>query len=96
MGLSETASSCNWQEKLAETGTLLEPGTPEFQQAFALRYTSVNDPDLEYRFSLSEITHKFIMVMQITILEIKIKFAEIQVGGSYRTYRLNSFRNHIC
>ncbi len=29
--------------------------------------------------------------MQIIILEILLKFAEIQIGGSYRKYDLNSF-----
>lgn len=70
----------------AEVGRL-EPGTPEFQQAFdkvtsetsfltgsAIRDNSkIYHGDANYNFGD------------------KIGFAEIQVGGSYRTYRLNSF-----
>lgn len=69
----------------ADTGRFL-PGTPEFQNAFN---TSINDPDLSTG-------SKFQDNSQIYHGDANYNFghmwdwAEVQVGGSYRTYRLNS------
>lgn len=69
----------------ADTGRY-EPGTPEFQNAFN---TSITDPDLSTG-------SKFQDNSQIYHGDANYNFghlwdwAEVQVGGSYRTYRLNS------
>ena len=70
----------------ADTGRL-EPGTPEFQRAFE---TVTNDPDIltgsqlkdESKIYHSDANYNFSHLTD---------FAEIQVGGSYRQYVLNSF-----
>lgn len=70
----------------ADTGRF-EPGTPEFQRAFE---TVTNDPDIltgsqlkdESKIYHSDANYNFSHLTD---------FAEIQVGGSYRKYVLNSF-----
>ncbi len=70
----------------ADTGRY-EPGTPEFQSAFN---TVINDPDVltgskfrdESKIYHSDANYNFSHL---------IDFADIQVGGSYRKYVLNSF-----
>ncbi|GAA4890035.1 TonB-dependent receptor [Flaviramulus aquimarinus] len=70
----------------ADTGRF-EPDTPEFQNAFN---TVINDPDVltgskfrdESKIYHSDANYNFSHL---------IDFAEIQVGGSYRQYILNSF-----
>ena len=70
----------------ADTGRLI-PGTPEFQQAFD-RITSNPDLSTGSRFSdNSKIYHGDANYNFSHLLE----DVEIQVGGSLRTYRLNSF-----
>ncbi|MAQ76506.1 MAG: hypothetical protein CL613_09260 [Aquimarina sp.] len=70
----------------ADTGRLI-PGTPEFQQAFE-RITSNPDLSTGSRFSdNSKIYHGDANYNFSHLLE----GIEIQVGGSLRTYRLNSF-----
>jgi hypothetical protein len=61
-----------------DTGRFL-PGTPEFKNAFN---QVIANPDV-LSGSKFKIIQKFIIQMQIIILEIFLKFAEIQVGGSY-------------
>ncbi|MDO5978622.1 TonB-dependent receptor [Flavivirga spongiicola] len=70
----------------ADTGRF-EPGTPEFQNAFN---TVINDPDVltgskfrdESKIYHSDANYNFSHLTD---------FADIQVGGSYRKYVLNSF-----
>ncbi|MBR9845183.1 MAG: TonB-dependent receptor [Algicola sp.] len=72
--------------QVAETGRFV-PGTPEFQQAFDevtsetsfLTGSAIRDNSKIYH---SDANYNFGDM---------VEFAEIQVGGSYRTYRLNSF-----
>lgn len=70
----------------ADTGRY-EPGTPEFQAAFN---QSINDPDLTTG-------SKFQDNSQIYHADANYNFghmwdwAEVQVGGSFRNYKLNSF-----
>lgn len=70
----------------AETGRL-EPGTPEFQQAFDQVTSETNFLTGSAFKDNSKIYHAD---ANYNFGE-KISFAEIQVGGSHRTYRLNSF-----
>lgn len=70
----------------ADTGRYL-PGTPEFESAFN-RVT--NDPDLT-KGSKFQDNSKFYHADANYNLSHLIDFAEIQLGGSYRQYRLNSF-----
>jgi outer membrane receptor protein involved in Fe transport len=70
----------------ADTGRFL-PGTPEFQEAFN---TSINDPDLSTGSKFQDNSKIYHGDANYNFGE-KIGFAEVQVGGSYRTYRLNSF-----
>lgn len=70
----------------AETGRLI-PGTPEFQAAFD-RVTSDADLTTGSRFQDNS---KFYHVDYNYNFSHLIDFAEIQVGGSFREYVLNSF-----
>lgn len=72
--------------QVAETGRF-EPGTPEFQQAYEtvtnttgfLEGSAIRDNSKIYH---GDANYNFGDM---------VEFAEIQVGGSYRTYKLNSF-----
>ncbi|MDO6760497.1 TonB-dependent receptor [Tamlana sp. 2_MG-2023] len=70
----------------AETGRF-EPGTPEYIAAFN---RSINDPDLTTGSKFADASKYYHMDGNYNFSEV-IKFAEIQVGGSYRMYNLNSF-----
>jgi len=69
----------------ADTGRFL-PGTPEFQAAFN---ESVNDPDLTTGSKFQDKSNYFHSDANYNFSHL-IDFAEIQVGGSYRKYTLNS------
>lgn len=71
---------------VADTGRLL-PGTPEFQNAFN-QVTS--DPNVLTGSKLVDNSKIYHSDANYNFRDI-IKFAEIQVGGSYRRYDLNSF-----
>ena len=70
----------------ADTGRFL-PGTPEFQAAFN---RSVNDPDLTTGSKFQDNSKIYHADANYNFGDL-VEFAEIQVGGSYRRYRLNSF-----
>ena len=70
----------------AESGRFL-PGTPEFKAAFD---ASVNNPDLATGSKFQDAS-KYYHANGNYNLSHLIDFAEIQVGGSYRQYNLNSF-----
>ncbi len=70
----------------ADTGRYL-PGTPEFQAAFN---RSVNDPDLTTGSKFQDNSKIYHADANYNFGDL-VDFAEIQVGGSYRRYRLNSF-----
>ena len=69
----------------AETGRFI-PGTPEFKKAFN-RVTS--DPDLVTGSKFQDNTKLYHADANYNLRD-HIDFAEFQVGGSYRTYSLNS------
>ena len=70
----------------AETGRYL-PGTPEFESAFQ---KSVNDPDLLTGSKFQDASKYYHADGNYNFSHL-IDFADIQVGGSYRQYNLNSF-----
>src|SRR5690606_7152736 len=70
----------------AETGRLV-PGTPEFENALN-RVTS--NPDLGSGSQFRDASQLYHADGNYNFSHL-IDFADIQVGGSYRTYRLNSF-----
>ncbi|GAB1855257.1 TonB-dependent receptor [Flavobacteriaceae bacterium MHTCC 0001] len=70
----------------ADTGRY-EPGTPEFQRAFN---TVTNDPDILTGSQLKDESKIYHSDANYNFGHL-IDFAEIQVGGSYRKYVLNSF-----
>jgi outer membrane receptor protein involved in Fe transport len=65
----------------------LIPGTPEFEEAFN---TVTNDPDLNSGSKFQD-NSKFYHIDANYNFSHLIEFADIQVGGSYRNYELNSF-----
>ena len=69
----------------AESGRF-EPGTPEFENAFN---NSINDPDILTGSKFKDAS-KYYHVDANYNLSHLIDFAEIQVGASYRKYKLNS------
>ncbi|WP_396636528.1 TonB-dependent receptor [Maribacter sp. R77961] len=69
----------------AETGRFL-PGTPEFQAAFN---RSINDPDLSTGSKFQDASKYYHSDANYNFSHL-IDFAEIQIGGSYRQYSLNS------
>ncbi|MDO6493057.1 MULTISPECIES: TonB-dependent receptor [unclassified Cellulophaga] len=69
----------------AESGRYL-PGTPEFQAAFE---KSINDPDLSSGSKFQDNSKIYHADANYNFSDI-IEFADIQVGGSTRTYELNS------
>ncbi|WP_341216941.1 TonB-dependent receptor, partial [uncultured Wocania sp.] len=70
----------------AESGRFL-PGTPEFEAAFN---RSINDPDLRTGSKFQDASKYYHADGNYNFSHL-IDFAEIQVGGSYRQYNLNSF-----
>ncbi len=70
----------------ADTGRLI-PGTPEFQQAFDV---VTNDPDLSRGSKFIEKTSFRHADANYNFSHITSDFADIQVGGSFREYKLNS------
>ena len=71
---------------VADTGRFL-PGTPEFLNAFN---QVISDPDVLTGSKLVDNSKIYHADANYNFRDI-IKFAEIQVGGSYRIYDLNSF-----
>ncbi|CAN5215107.1 TonB-dependent receptor [soil metagenome] len=71
----------------ADTGRLL-PGTPEFQAAFD---EVTNDPNLATGSKFQDASQLYHADANYNLTHLTQDFAEIQVGGSYRQYRLNSF-----
>lgn len=69
----------------AETGRLI-PGTPEFKAAFN---TITRDPDLSKGSKFQDASKYYHADANYNFSHL-IDFAEIQVGGSYRQYHLNS------
>lgn len=80
-----TASDHQAARAYADRGRLI-PGTPEFQSAFD-RVTS--DPDLATGSKFQDQSQIRHLDANLNLKEY-IDFAEIQVGGSYREYSLNS------
>jgi outer membrane receptor protein involved in Fe transport len=70
----------------ADTGRFL-PGTPEFNAAFN---RSVNDPDLLTGSKFQDASKYYHADANYNFSHL-IDFADIQIGGSYRKYKLNSF-----
>jgi len=70
---------------VADTGRYL-PGSPQFKNAFN---KSINDPDLATGSKFQDNSKIYHADGNYNFSD-KIKFAEIQVGGSMRKYRLNS------
>lgn len=70
----------------AESGRF-EPGSAEFQAAFD---RSINDPDLATGSKFQDASKYYHSDANYNFSHL-IDFAEIQVGGSYRRYNLNSF-----
>ncbi len=70
----------------ADTGRLL-PGTPEFQQAFD---AVTNDADLTTGSKFQDATQLKHVDVNYNFSHITSDFADIQVGGSFREYKLNS------
>ena len=71
---------------VADTGRYL-PGTTEFNAAFN---RSINDPDLSTGSKFQDASKYYHSDANYNFSHL-IDFAEIQVGGSYRKYSLNSF-----
>ncbi|WP_299548347.1 TonB-dependent receptor [Seonamhaeicola sp.] len=69
----------------AESGRFL-PGSPEFQAAFN---RSVNDPDLSTGSKFQDASKYYHADANYNFSHL-VDFAEIQIGGSYRKYSLNS------
>ncbi|WP_396169751.1 TonB-dependent receptor domain-containing protein [Flavobacterium sp.] len=72
--------------KVADTGRYL-PGTPEFKNAFN---TVIADPDVLTGSKLVDNSRIYHADVNYNFRDI-IKYGEIQLGGSYRQYELNSF-----
>lgn len=70
---------------VADTGRFL-PGTPEFQNAFD---ASVSNPDLSTGSRFQDASKYYHADANYNLSHL-IDFAEIQVGGSFRSYSLNS------
>jgi outer membrane receptor protein involved in Fe transport len=84
LGLSEQQKH-DASRAAADTGRYL-PGSPQFQAAFN---RSVNDPDLNTGSKFQDASKYFHSDGNYNFSHL-IDFAEIQVGGSYRKYTLNS------
>ncbi len=73
---------------VADTGRF-EPGTPEFENAFN---TITNDPNLLTGAKFKDQTKLYHVDANLNLQDY-IEWAEVQLGGSYRQYVLNSFGN---
>ncbi|GAA4273548.1 TonB-dependent receptor [Aquimarina gracilis] len=73
--------------QVADTGRLL-PGTPGFESAFR---RVVRDPDLATGSRFQDATQLRHADVNYNFSHITSDFADIQVGGSFREYKLNSF-----
>ncbi|MFL1894638.1 TonB-dependent receptor [Aquimarina sp. 2-A2] len=71
----------------ADTGRLV-PGTPAFQQAFQ---DVTRDPDLSSGSQFRDATQLRHADVNYNFSHITSEIADIQVGGSFREYKLNSF-----
>lgn len=71
----------------APNGPRFQPGTPEFKNAFN---TVISNPDVLSGSKLVDESRIYHGDANYNLRDI-IKFGEIQVGGSYRRYDLNSF-----
>lgn len=85
LGLSEQQKH-DAARAAADTGRYL-PGTPQFKNAFN---KVTRDPDLSTGSKFQDNSKIYHADANYNFSDI-IKFAEIQVGGSYRKYKLNSF-----
>ncbi|CAA0238583.1 TonB-dependent receptor [Tenacibaculum maritimum] len=82
-----TPSSAHAKARVAaDTGRLI-PGTPEFQAAFN---KVINDPNLATGAKFQDQTSLYHIDANLNLRDY-IDWAEIQVGGSYRQFALNSF-----
>jgi len=70
----------------ADTGRYI-PGTPEFQRAFD---NVTNDPDISTGSQFKDETQLYHVDANYNFSHLLENIADIQVGGSYRQYRLNS------
>ncbi len=70
----------------ADTGRLI-PGTPGFEQAFQ---TVTNDPNLLTGSKFQDATQLRHVDVNYNLSHITGDFADIQIGGSFREYKLNS------
>lgn len=86
LGGATEAEAHAMARQVAETGRF-EPGTPEFQQAFD---EVTNDTSFFTGSAIKDNSQIYHGDANYNFGD-KIDFAEIQLGGSYRTYRLNSF-----
>ncbi len=73
--------------QVADTGRLI-PGSPEFNQTFE---QVINDPDLTTGAKFQDETQLYHAEANYNFSHITANVADIQVGGSYRQYKLNSF-----
>ena len=83
-----TASSHAAARTFADKGRF-QPGTSEFQAALQ---EVINDPDLKTGAKFRDNTKLYHADANYNLNEV-INWAEIQVGGSYRRYSLNSYGN---
>lgn len=86
LGGATEAQAHAMARQAAETGRF-EPGTPEFQQAFD---EVTNDTSFFTGSAIKDNSKIYHGDANYNFGDM-VEFAEIQVGGSYRTYRLNSF-----
>ena len=86
LGGADNATAHSAGRAQADTGRFL-PGSPGYEAAFN---KSINDPDLNTGSKFQDNSKIYHADANYNFGD-KIEFAEIQVGGSYRRYRLNSF-----
>jgi len=86
LGGASSEQAHNIARQAADTGRLI-PGTPEFEQAFN---TVTTNADLATGSQFRDASQLYHADANYNFSHL-IDFADIQVGGSYRTYRLNSF-----
>ena len=86
LGGATDEAAHNIARAVAETGRY-EPGSPEFKEAFD---EVTNDPDLTTGSKFQDESKIYHADLNYNFNKLT-DFADIQVGGSYRQYRLNSF-----
>ena len=69
-----------------------EPGTPEFQELFE---QVTNDPDISTGSKFLDNTKSYVAEGNYNFSSLLDDKADIQVGGSYKQYSLNSSRNYF-